>query len=323
MKLISFIFFAGALAATAATEEQINKRFAVQPGGTLVVDVDFGSVDIRTNATSEVVADVWRKIGRKTKAAEEAFLRDNPVEFVQDGSTVTIRSHNKAKTTWSWTGRNQNEAKYTITLPSQFSTQIKTGGGNVSVADLAGNAKVRTGGGNLALARLHGPTDGGTGGGSIKAEDCEGALKLETGGGGIEVAGGSGTLDSNTGGGSVTVRRFHGPAHVGSGGGGLSIENVDGAIDASTGGGSISAVLLSEVAQSVKLSTGGGGINVSVPGSAAFELDAKTDGGSVSSDLPVMVSGKMEDGRLQGPVNGGGKVVSLRSGGGSIHVRKL
>jgi hypothetical protein len=31
----------------------------------------------------------------------------------------------------------------------------------------------------------------------------------------------------------------------------------------------------------------------------------------------------MEDGRLQGPVNGGGKVVELRSGGGSIHLKKI
>jgi hypothetical protein len=33
--------------------------------------------------------------------------------------------------------------------------------------------------------------------------------------------------------------------------------------------------------------------------------------------------GKMEEGRLQGPVNGGGKAVQLRSGGGSIHLKKL
>ena len=97
---------------------------------------------------------------------------------------------------------------------------------------------------------------------------------------------------------------------------------MDGVVDGSTGGGSISAVLPSELSETVKLSTGGGGISVSVPKTAAFNLDAKTSGGGVSTDLPVTVVGKMEHGRLQGPVNGGGKTVQLRSGGGSIHLKK-
>jgi DUF4097 and DUF4098 domain-containing protein YvlB len=119
------------------------------------------------------------------------------------------------------------------------------------------------------------------------------------------------------------VRKFQGAAHVTTGGGGLTIENVDGGVDASTGGGSISAVLPSELSDTVKLSTGGGGISVSVPGTAAFNLDARTSGGSVRTDLPVTVVGKVEHGRLQGPVNGGGKSVQLHSGGGNIHLKKL
>jgi hypothetical protein len=82
-------------------------------------------------------------------------------------------------------------------------------------------------------------------------------------------------------------------------------------------------VLPSELSDGVKLSTGGGGISVSVPGTAAFDLDAKTSGGSVSTDVTVAVVGKMERGRLNGTVNGGGKTVQLRSGGGGIQVKKL
>ncbi len=73
----------------------------------------------------------------------------------------------------------------------------------------------------------------------------------------------------------------------------------------------------------MRLSTGGGGISVDVPTTAAFNLDAQTGGGTVSTELPVTVVGKLERGRLQGPVNGGGKSVQLRSGGGNIHLRKL
>src|SRR5438552_4960102 len=57
MKLTLTLLFAGSLAVCAETEEQINKRFAVQPGGKLVVDVDFGSIDVSTNASGEVIVD--------------------------------------------------------------------------------------------------------------------------------------------------------------------------------------------------------------------------------------------------------------------------
>jgi hypothetical protein len=323
LKPTVLLFLISAVAAQAATEEQLHQRFPAQPGATVVVEVDFGSIDVSTNATSEVVVDVWRKIGRRKKADEEAFLRDNPVEFSQDSRTVTIRSHGKSKWSWSLSGRNENNAKYTISVPAQSNAQLKTGGGGVRVVDLTGEVKAQTGGGGLSFARLHGPLNGGTGGGGIGADDCEGALNFRTGGGGIEVTGGSGSLSGSTGGGSVSVRNFQGSAHVSAGGGGLTIENVAGGVDASTGGGSIRAVLPSELADNVKLSTGGGGISVSVPATAAFNLDAKTSGGSVSTELAVAVVGKMERGRLEGLVNGGGKSVQLRSGGGSIHLKKL
>ena len=73
----------------------------------------------------------------------------------------------------------------------------------------------------------------------------------------------------------------------------------------------------------VQLSTGGGSISVSVPATAAFNLDAKTSGGNVSTELTVAVVGKLQRGRLEGPVNGGGKLVQLRSGGGGIQLNKL
>src|SRR5438094_2631096 len=53
MKLIPLLLFAGWLAVSAETEEQINKRFAVHPSGKLVADVAFGSTDISLHAGSD------------------------------------------------------------------------------------------------------------------------------------------------------------------------------------------------------------------------------------------------------------------------------
>ena len=121
------VFFS--LSASAATEEQLTKSLSVKPGGKIVVDVDMGSIDLfATNASNEVVVDVWRKIGRKKKADEEAYLREHPVEISQDGNIVSVRCRSKSKTKWSWgfTERNQNEAKYTLVVPAQFKDRKST-----------------------------------------------------------------------------------------------------------------------------------------------------------------------------------------------------
>ena len=322
MKLTLFLLPLTALAALAATEEQLNQRFTVQPEGKLVVDVNFGSIELATHETDEVVVDVWRKITWKNKADEEEFLKDHPVTFSQDGNTVTVRCRRNGVGGWSWGGRSRMQGKYTITVPARFDAQLKTSAGSIAVSDLVGEVAANTSGGGLRFERLCGPLDGGTSGGGIYVSDCEGDLKVRTSGGGIEVSGGSGSLDGHTSGGSVTVKGFTGNVQVGTSGGGVTIENVIGQVGGSTSGGSVSAVLPSPLPGDVKLSTSAGGVTVVVPEDAAFDLDASTSAGRVSTDLPVTVVGKVERDHLVGTVNGGGKSVVLRTSAGSIHLKK-
>lgn len=310
------------LAAQAATEEQINKKFSVKAGGTVIVDIDFGGIEVGTNATSEVIADVWRKVGRNSKSAEEKFLKDNPINFSQDGDTVTISSKSKRSSS-SWLGRNSNEAKYKITVPANFNARLATAGGGIEVDDLTGDVKSHTSGGGLHFARLHGPLNGDTSGGGIHVIGCEGKVKINTSGGGIEVAGGSGTLQGDTSGGSVTVKKFSGPVHVETSGGGITISGATGKIEGSTSGGSINADLVTPISDTVKLETSGGGITLRVPGDATFDLDAETSAGKVHSEFQVAGAPKKERDHLKGSVNGGGKTVWLRTSAGSIHVQRV
>ncbi len=322
MKLTSTLLLISSLATVAATEEQLNQRFTVEPGGQIVVDVDFGSIEVTTHEAGEVVVDVWRKITRKNKADEEGFLEDHPVTFSQDGNTVRVRCRRKGVGGWSWGGRSRMEGKYTLTVPAEFDAQLKTSAGSVVVSDLAGRVKASTSGGGLRFANLRGPLDGGTSGGGIHVRDCAGYLKVRTSGGGIDMSGGSGSLVGHTSGGSVVVKAFKGDTRVDTRGGGVTIENVVGRVEGSTSGGSVSAVLPSPLAGDVRLSTSAGEVTVVVPEDAAFDLDASTSSGRVSSDLPVAVVGKVERDHLAGTVNGGGKSVVLRSSAGSIHLKK-
>jgi hypothetical protein len=314
-----------AAALTAATEETLAKTFPSAAAGSLVVDVDFGSLEIIAEpARTEVKVEVWRKITRGNTADEESFLKENPVEFIQDGNTVTIRARSKTSLSWSWFGgwHNRNEARYTVHLPAQFSTTLKTDGGSIAVSGVAGSVKANTSGGALSFTTIHGPVDGHTSGGGIKAVDCEGEVRLGTSGGGIHVSGGSGTLDGGTSGGSVTVKNFNGPVTVETSGGGITLEDLRATVRGHTSGGSIHASFLAPLPGPVDLSTSGGGIHVTVPADAAFNLDASTSGGGVTCDLPLTVQGKIQRSRAVGTVNGGGPELHLRTSGGGIHVEK-
>jgi hypothetical protein len=323
MKISFVLLFAACLAANAETEEEINKRFAVQPGGKLVLDVGFGSININTNASNEIIVDVIRKVSRATKTEEEEFLAERPVTIEQEGNTVTIHSPAKSQTGGTSRGRQRTEGKYTISVPAQFNARIKTGGGAIAINDLTGEVKAGTSGGELRFARLHGPLDGNTSGGPIRITDCEGAQQVKTSGGGIEVSGGSGSLEGSTSGGPVTVKDFQGPVEVKSNGGGITIRNVAGKIEGRTSGGPIAASFDAPLSEAVKLETSGGGVTLRVAENSAFDLDASTSGGSVSSELSVSSAGKPSRSRLKGAVNGGGKAVVLRTSGGNVQVQKL
>ena len=325
MKLIMLVLALTSCAALAATEEQTNKNFQVTSGGTLVVDVDFGSINVAANSTDAVVINVWRKVTRSSVDKEQKFLSENPVVFTQEGNTVTVRCHPAIKEKFHWFGgfQNRNEAKYTIQVPAQFNTRLNTSGGGIAASNLIGEVKADTSGGGLRFAQIQGPLTGDTSGGGIRVTDCGGPIKIHTSGGGIDVTGGSGSLDGDTSGGAIAVKNFKGPVSVETSGGGITIENVEGKVKGDTSGGSILAVLLSPLPGDVSLSTSGGGVTVKVPADVAFNLDAETSGGGVRCDLPVTVQGKPDNDRVKGPVNGGGPVLRLGSSGGTIHVQKL
>ena len=50
--LTLILAFAGALLVSAATEESFQTNLTVLPAGKLIVDVDFGAIEVTTNAAS-------------------------------------------------------------------------------------------------------------------------------------------------------------------------------------------------------------------------------------------------------------------------------
>ena len=59
-----------------------------------------------------------------------------------------------------------------------------------------------------------------------------------------------------------------------------------------------------------------------MPGDLAADDDLHTSDGHIDLDIPVTTEGKLRQNEVHGKINGGGSLVTIRTGDGSIHLRK-
>jgi hypothetical protein len=303
------------------TEQRVNEEFNATPGGKLVVDVDFGSIELTGAADGKVVVEAYRKIDSNDEAREKDYFAQTPISVTQEGNTVTVRARRpKDAPRWNWSGSISMDAKYTIRVPKNFNADLRTSGGAVAASGVDGEIKADTSGGKMRFAQVRGRLDARTSGGGITLENIEGPQTISTSGGEIDCRNGRGSLDARTSGGSVTVRTFTGDTNVKTSGGSLTLHEINGAIIGKTSAGSISASLLEPVAGDVRLESSAGSIEVAVPAKAGFNVEAKTSMGKVRTEIPMLAT-RSDDDRLVGTLNGGGKALHLRASVGSIHIR--
>jgi hypothetical protein len=313
------VLFALAVTASAATEENISRQLDVTSGGKLVVDVDFGTINVTAGADDKIVIEAFRKIDFRDEAKEKEYFAAAPVAISQDGNVVTVRAHYaKSKGFWSF-GHSEMDGRYTIRVPKRFETDLHTEGGDVTAGEITGNVTVKTSGGKLVFKHLEGPLTARTNGGSINVADCRGSIQIETSGGDIVIADGTGTLDAKTSGGRIDVRNFSGDAEVRTSGGNLSLQRVAGKMTGKTSSGSIRASITDAVIGNVRLETNAGNIDLSLPVTATVNIDASTSMGEVSSRLPLETANVGRE-HLRGKLNGGGKSVELKTSVGNITI---
>ena len=317
--LLATIFVVSTFSAVAASEERINRDVDARPGGKLVLDVDFGTVDLRPGADDKVTVDAFRSIDFGNEAKEKEYLARTPTTITAEGNTVTVRVRAPKEVRYNWFYHSRMDARYTIRVPKSFSADLNTGGGSISASELVGDLQADSGGGDLRLSHRRGALFARSGGGQIKLDDCEGPAEIKTGGGDIVFADGKGTLRALTGGGTIEVRNFVGDTDVSTGGGEVTLERIDGAISGETSGGSITASSSGAAIKKISLESSGGDIDLALPKSAVADIIARTSGGRITTNLPLEVT-RADDEHLRGRLNGGGPSVLLRTSGGSISI---
>lgn len=151
-----------------------------------------------------------------------------------------------------------------------------------------------------------------------------------------------GRVDLHTGDGKIEIAHFKGEMVLRSGDGSQEIDGVDGKLRALTGDGHIRAdgrfdelelktgdgrvdaraASGSALATSWRLESGDGTVTLEVPENLAADVDLHTGDGHIDLDMPITTSGKIRQGEVHGKLNGGGNLLLIHTGDGSIRLRK-
>jgi len=153
----------------------------------------------------------------------------------------------------------------------------------------------------------------------------ETALDLHSGDGHIKVDGTAGPTRLDTGDGHIDVQNFSGALTAHTGDGHMTVDGVLTNLDLRTGDGHITLTVRpgSKMNGGWLIHTSDGRVEVRLPQDLAAELYAHTGDGHIQLDLPVTVEGSIERSRIRGKINGGGPLLEITTGDGSIRIAKF
>jgi len=260
-----------------AAEKRLDKTFTVSPGGLLVVEADSASVRVSGNDSNQVTI-------RMSANGSEDEVAATHLDAAQQGNdvTVTMKRQRKGGGWFNW-GSWNSEQHVEVTVPRNFNTRVRTGGGDVEQRDTTGTATLRTSGGDVTAKNLGGTIELRTSGGEIVADTIRGDVDADTSGGDVRLL------------------------------------NIDGKIRGHTSGGSVRCSLVGRN-RGISATTSGGDVELILPGTVAGNLQASTSGGDIATEIPVTTTITKDD-HLSGSLNGGGAAIEARTSGGNIRVR--
>jgi len=295
--------------AAAAAAADLSEQIPVGPRGTLKVELDRGSVEVRSH---DAAAIHIRARARGLGASSVHFSVE------RRGSDVKLTGSHEAWIDWMTVGPT---VSVRVWVPRDCAVEVRTSGGGIEIGDIGGGVVASTSGGSIRVERVDGRAELATSDGAIVTKAVRGAVSAETSGGRIALAGVEGDVHATASAGRIRLSEVAGDVDARAVGGAIEIDGVSGAVRAETDGGSIWTRFLR--VPSGRVETRGGAIEVAFPASAGAHLDAAAEGGRVYVEHGVRSpSAAADPGHVVGAVNGGGPTLQLRATGGDIHVRR-
>jgi DUF4097 and DUF4098 domain-containing protein YvlB len=152
----------------------------------------------------------------------------------------------------------------------------------------------------------------------------EGNVNLRTGDGKIELADLKGTMNLHSGDGSENLEGIDGKLHASTGDGHIRANGRFDELELKTGDGHVDAIAKagSTLAANWRLESGDGSVSLEVPPDLSADVDLHTGDGHIDLDMPVTTEGKIRQNEVHGKLNGGGSLLTIHTGDGSIRLRK-
>jgi len=152
----------------------------------------------------------------------------------------------------------------------------------------------------------------------------EGDVNLRTGDGKIELADLKGTMNLHSGDGSESLEGVDGKLHASAGDGHIRASGRFDELELKTGDGHVDAIAKpgSTLGANWRLESGDGSVSLEVPPDLSADVDLHTGDGHIDLDMPVSTEGKIRQNEVHGKLNGGGSLLTIHTGDGSIHLRK-
>lgn len=148
------------------------------------------------------------------------------------------------------------------------------------------------------------------------------SVDLHSGDGRITLAGTQGDARLSTSDGRIEVNDFTGSLQAKTNDGSLHLSGRFTGLDAQTNDGRIECEVESGSQISTRwfLRTGDGSIRIRLPKDLKAELAARTGDGHINLSFPLTMTGTTSEHRIRGTLNGGGPLLQIETGDGSIDI---
>ncbi|MDL1876014.1 DUF4097 domain-containing protein [Cytophagia bacterium CHB2] len=292
------------------------------------------NLDIGTSGGDLAISQVKGTIKLRTSGGDvDLFETGGEVRASTSGGDVTVRSA-EGRVSVKTSGGNLELEGIKGALDGQ------TSGGNITLRGANQTVDLRTSGGNIEIVDVTGAVVAKTSGGNVEVENTSGNVEVSTSGGDVVLRSIKGEIEASTSGGDVRATTLLGPANLRTSGGDINVRDLMARLQASTSGGTVSVEMtLADFSKphDLSLSSSGGEVELTIPAKLPAKIYAEIrlgDGWNwgerydIQSDFPLRIERDDKGERAgryirgEGEINGGGNIISLRTSGGNIVIRK-
>ncbi len=262
-----------------------EKRFTVDGKPEVVLSTFDGSIEIRSWDRPDVLVVIEKQAA--TESAADAI----EVVSAQQGDRVSVEVKMPANRRLSWHWFGGGSARLVVSVPASSDVRATSGDGSIRLDRVNGRIALRSGDGSIHASSSSGNVSVSTGDGSIELDHVDGVLEASTGDGSVKMTGKLTSVHARSGDGSIVVHAEAG-----------SSANAD-----------------------WELTSGDGSIALEIPDGFSADLDARTGDGGIHLDgiSVANVTGAIKRNAVTGQLGTGGRAVRVRTGDGSITLRRF